>query len=61
MPVLGEIVFAVTGIWMLVATVIAVRQALDHQSLSRAVAVCRIGWVAQMTLFFVLTRNAGPA
>ena len=59
-PVLGEIVFAVTGIWMLVATVIAVRQALDYQSLPRAVAVCLIGWVAQMALFLVLTRNAGP-
>jgi hypothetical protein len=59
-PVLGEIVFVVTGIWMLVATVIAVRQALDYQSLPRAVAVCLIGWVAQMVVFFVLTRNAGP-
>ena len=59
-PVLGEIVFAVTGIWMLVATVIAVRQALDYRSLPRAVAVCLIGLVAQMALFFVLTRTAGP-
>jgi hypothetical protein len=60
-PVLGEIVFAITGIWMLVATVIAVRQALDYQSLPRAVAVCLIGWIAQMAVFFVLTRSAGPA
>jgi len=59
-PVLGEIVFVVTGIWMLVATVIAVRQALDYQSLARAVAVCLIGWVAQMAVFYLLTRNAGP-
>jgi hypothetical protein len=60
-PVLGEIVFAITGIWMLVATVIAVRQALDYQSLPRAVAVCLIGWIAQTAVFFVLTRSAGPA
>lgn len=59
-PVVGEIVFVVTGIWMLVATVIAVRQALDYQSLPRAVAVCLIGWVAQMFVFFLLTRNVGP-
>jgi hypothetical protein len=59
-PVLGDIVFVVTGIWMLVATVIAVRQALDYQSLPRAVAVCLIGWIAQMAVFFLLTRSAGP-
>jgi hypothetical protein len=40
--------------------VIAVRQALDYQSLPRAVAVCLIGWIAQMAVFFLLTRNAGP-
>jgi hypothetical protein len=58
-PVLGEIVFVITGIWMLVATVVAVRQALDYQSLPRAVAVCLIGWVAQMVVFFLITRPAG--
>jgi hypothetical protein len=58
-PVLGEIVFIVTGIWMLAATVIAVQQALDYRSLPRAMAVCLIGWVAQMALLFVLTRSAG--
>jgi hypothetical protein len=58
-PVLGEIVFVITGIWMLVATVIAVRQALDYQSLPRAVAVCLIGWIAQMVVFFLVTRPAG--
>lgn len=51
---------AASGIWMLVATVIAVRQALDYQSLPRAVAVCLIGWIAQMAVFFLLTRSAGP-
>src|SRR5687768_13965691 len=60
LPVVGDIVFVVTGIWMLVATVIAVRQALDYQSLPRAVAVCLIGWVVQMIVFFLLTRTAGP-
>lgn len=57
-PMLGELVFIVTGIWMLVATVIAVRQALDYRSLPRAVAVCLIGWVAQMLVFYLLTRLA---
>jgi hypothetical protein len=59
-PVLGELIFVVTGIWMLVATVIAVRQALDYQSLPRAVGVCFIGWIAQVAVFYLLTRMARP-
>ena len=54
-PVLGGIVFLVAGIWMLVAMIIAVRQALDYQSTLRAVGVCIIGWIIQaivLGLFF---------
>ena len=46
-PGLGAIVFTVAGVWMLVATVIAVRQALDYTSTWRAVGVSVIGWVVQ--------------
>ena len=46
-------VFLVTTIWMLVAMVVAVRQALDYKSTLRAVAVCVIGFVVQ-ALFFAL-------
>ena len=46
-------VFLITTIWMLVAMVVAVRQALDYQSILRAVAVCVIGLVVQ-ALFFAL-------
>ena len=52
-PGLGGIVFLVASIWMLVAMVIAVRQALDYRSTLRAVGVCLIGWVIQ-TLILVL-------
>ena len=31
-------------IWMLLAMIIAVRQALDYQSTFRAVGVCLMGW-----------------
>jgi hypothetical protein len=44
------LVFLVAGIWMLVATVIAVRQALDYRSTWRAVGVSTIGWVVQAVL-----------
>jgi hypothetical protein len=52
-PGLAGIVFLVAGIWMLIAMVIAVRQALDYQSTPRAVAVCFIGWVVQVVIFGV--------
>ena len=51
-PGLAEPLFLVASIWMLVAMVIAVRQALDYESTPRAVAVCAIGWIVQ--LIFVL-------
>lgn len=53
-PWLGTIVFAIGGIWMLVAMVIAVRQALDYKSTWRAVGVCVIGWVIQFLVILLL-------
>ena len=52
-PGLGTVVFTVASIWMLVAMVIAVRQALDYTATWRAVVVCAIGWIIQ-TLILVL-------
>jgi len=49
-PFLRGLVFIVAGIWMLVAMVIAVRQALDYKSTLRAAGVCAIGWLIQMLL-----------
>ncbi|MGA7874354.1 MAG: YIP1 family protein [Desulfoferrobacter sp.] len=46
-PGLTGIVFFVAAIWMLVAMVIAIRQALDYKSTLRAVGVCLIGWIIQ--------------
>lgn len=58
-PGLAKIVFLIAGIWMLVAMVIAVRQALDYRSTFRAVGVCIIGWAIQaivLALFFGLIK-----
>ena len=49
-PGFTEIVFTVASIWMLIAMVIAVRQALDYESTPRAVGVCVIGWLVQAIL-----------
>jgi hypothetical protein len=53
-PGLTWFVFTVAGIWMLVAMVVAVRQALDYQSTLRAVGVCAIGWVIQAVVFWLI-------
>ncbi|MEA1935545.1 MAG: hypothetical protein U9M96_01840 [Thermodesulfobacteriota bacterium] len=52
-PGLAGVVFLVAAIWMLVAMVIAVRQALDYQSTWRAVGVCAIGWVIQVAVLML--------
>ncbi len=53
-PGLATPVNLVAGIWMLVAMVIAVRQALDYQSTWRAVGVCLIGWIIQIALLLLV-------
>ena len=53
-PGISGIIFAIASIWMLIAMVIAVRQALDYQSTLRAVGVCMIGWVIQAIILMIL-------
>ena len=63
-PMLGNILNFIVGIWMLVAMVIAVRQALDYTSTWRAVGGCLIGWIVQITifgLFFWLIGGSGAS
>jgi hypothetical protein len=58
-PMLGVILNFIVGIWMLVAMVIAVRQALDYKSTWRAVGVCFIGWIVQAVIFALFFWLAG--
>ena len=53
LPGLAGIAFTVSSVWMLVAMVIAVRQALDYQSTWRAVGVCAIGWLVQILVLML--------
>ena len=53
-PILGPLVLVVVSIWMLVAMVIAVRQALDYTSTMRASGVCVVGWVLSLAITVVL-------
>ncbi len=53
-PLIGAIVTFVAGIWMLVAMIIAVRQALDYKSTWRAIGVCVIGFVIYLVIIAVI-------
>jgi hypothetical protein len=52
--------FAITGVWMLVAMIVAVRQALDYTSTARAVAVCCLGWALALVFAIGLGLAFGP-
>jgi len=58
-PLLWYVLGIVTGIWMLVAMVIAVRQALDYRGTMRAFGVCLIGWTIKMAFIFFLYMTTG--
>jgi hypothetical protein len=66
-PVVGWLIWALSSVWMLVAMVVAVRQALDYRSTARAVGVCLIGFLIYLPLSlalrlaFVIARSAGAA
>ena len=47
-------IYLLTEIWMLVAFVIAVRQALDYTTTGRAVGVCLLGWFIATTFNVIL-------
>ena len=58
-PGMTGLVFSVAGIWMLVAMVIAVRQALDYKSTWRAIGVCVVGWSIQALILAVAVSMFG--
>ena len=54
-PLIGGLITFAVSIWMLIAMIIAVRQALDYQSTGRAVGVCLIGWFFFMVIIVVMS------
>lgn len=59
LPVLGPLIWLVVPFWMLIAMVIAVRQALDYRSTLRAVGVCLIGFLPYAFILGGLMRFLG--
>jgi hypothetical protein len=53
-PFLGLAIYAIASIWMLLAMIVAVRQALDYRSTARAVGVCVIGWALSLAIAAVI-------
>jgi len=58
-PLLGGLVSFAASIWMLVAMVVAVRQALDYSSTKRAIGVCVIGWLVYVVFALVIAMAFG--
>ena len=56
-----SITFIGSGIWMMVAMVIAVRQALDYESTWRAIGVVVIGFLVQAIVLIMILRIFGPS
>jgi hypothetical protein len=57
-PGIGGLVMAVSAVWQLAAMVVAVRAALDYESTGRAIAVCVLGFVAQVLVFVLMLGSA---
>lgn len=53
-PFLGGLISFAASVWVLVAGVVAVRQALDF-STWRAIGTCLVGWILYMLLVFLVT------
>jgi hypothetical protein len=53
-PGAGLPIYAIASVWMLVAMIVAVRQALDYRSTGRAVAVCAVGWALSLAVAAII-------
>lgn len=59
-PVLGLTIYAIASVWMLLAMIVAVRQALDYRSTNRAVVVCVVGWALSLVLAAIIGNIFAP-
>ena len=53
-PLVGLPIFAIASIWMLLAMIVAVRQALDYRSTGRAIGVCVLGWTLSLVVAAII-------
>lgn len=53
-PIIGLTLYAIASLWMLLAMIVAVRQALDYRSTVRAVSVCVLGWALSLVIAAII-------
>jgi hypothetical protein len=53
-PFLGPSIYAIASVWMLLAMIVAVRQALDYRTTGRAVGVCLVGWALSLAVAAII-------
>jgi hypothetical protein len=53
-PWVGSLIVLAASVWMLVAMVVAVRQALDYSGTGRAIGVCLLGFLVNVLLVFAV-------
>lgn len=56
---IGPIITLIAGVWMLMAMVVAVRQALDYRGTGRAIAVCIVGFLFYLAVLLALALALG--
>jgi hypothetical protein len=61
LPAVGDTIFVVASLWMLITTVIAVRQALDYTSTLRAIGVVLLGFIPYVIFMTLLLTILGQA
>jgi len=52
-PIVGWLIVIAAWLWTLASMVVAVRQALDYKSTGRAILVCVVGFVGQLTVIYL--------
>jgi hypothetical protein len=59
-PVLGLAIYVFATCWMLIAMIVAVRQALDYKSTARAIGVCVAGWALSLAVMVAMGMFFAP-
>lgn len=59
-PIVGVLVPFLVGMWVIAATFVAVRQALDYDDTFRAIMVCLLGWIVGAVVVYLTGFGATP-
>lgn len=60
-PFLSQSALVIAGVWMCASMIVAIRQALDYTSTSRALIVCIVGWTLSLAMVLVFGAWWGAA